>query len=69
MKTPEILYSYKDIVLLPQQSNIITRSSVKTKVNFLDREFDSCIIPANMKCCIDFELAEQLAYSNRFYIF
>ena len=60
--------SYKDVVLVPRYSEIISREDVNTSVNLGNWRFKSPIIPANMKCCIDIEKAKELGYSGYFII-
>lgn len=61
-------YSYKDIVLQPNYSEIISRKYTDCKPKFLDKTFNSVAIPANMRCTIDFTTAVDLAENNYFYI-
>lgn len=63
-----IALSYKDIVLQPEYSTLTSRSIANCKPVFLGRMFNSVAIPANMKCTIDFNMAELLAKKNYFYI-
>lgn len=63
-----IALSYKDIVLQPEYSTITSRSIANCKPVFLGRMYNSVAIPANMKCTIDFKMAELLAKHNYFYI-
>ena len=62
------MLSYKDIVLLPNYSEIKTRNNISTNINFLDHFFKAPVVPANMACCVDFKNAELLADSGYFYI-
>ena len=61
-------YSYKDIVLLPEYSEITSRKQANCKPVFLGKEFNSVAIPANMRCTIDFKTAVDLAEHDYFYI-
>jgi GMP reductase len=61
-------YSYRDIVLLPDYSTIVTRSNVNCNPNFLGKTFKSIAIPANMKCTVSFDKAYELASNNCFYV-
>lgn len=65
MKT---MYSYKDIVLLPYYSEIVSRDNILSNINFLGFNFKNPVVPANMACCIDFKTAELLAKNGYFYI-
>ena len=64
----KIQYSYKDIVLQPRYSEVLSRKQTNCQVDFLGGKFKSPAIPANMKCTIDFKLAEQLSETGYFYI-
>ena len=61
------LHSYKDIVLLPNYSEIVSRKDTNCKVEFLGKVFNSVAIPANMRCTIDFKTAVDLAEHDYFY--
>jgi GMP reductase len=62
------MYSYKDIVLQPEYSEVISRKNVNCKPVFLGKEFNSVAMPANMKCTIDFNKAIDLSEKGYFYI-
>lgn len=62
------LYSYKDIVLLPNYSEVVSRKDADCKPEFLGYKFNSVAIPANMRCTIDFKTAVDLAEKDYFYI-
>ena len=62
------LYSYKDVVLLPNYSEITSRKNANCKPQFLGKTFNSVAIPANMRCTIDFTQAANLAEQGYFYI-
>ena len=61
-------YSYKDIVLQPNYSEVVSRKNANCRPEFLGNTFNSVAIPANMRCTIDFATAINLAESNHFYI-
>ena len=61
-------YSYKDIVLFPDYSEVISRKQANCKPVFLGKQFNSVAIPANMRCTIDFTTAVDLAEKGYFYI-
>ena len=63
-----ILYSYKDIVLMPEYSNIVSRKLANCKPTFLGKAFNSVAVPSNMKCTIDFAKAVDLSEKGYFYI-
>jgi GMP reductase len=62
------LYSYKDVVLLPDYSSIVSRALTDCKPTFLGKKFNSVAIPANMKCTISFDKARELGEKDYFYI-
>ena len=62
------MYSYKDIVLQPEYSEVISRKNTNCKPVFLGKQFNSVAIPANMKCTIDFKKAVDLSEKGYFYI-
>ena len=63
-----IALSYKDIVLQPEYSTLTSRRTANCKPIFLGKRFNSVAMPANMKCTIDFKMAELLGRQNYFYI-
>jgi GMP reductase len=64
----KISYSYSDIVLLPDYSEIRSRRDADCNQTFLGRIFKSVAIPANMKCTIDFKMAGILSEEDYFYV-
>ena len=62
------LLNYSEITLIPELSKVESRSKCCTKIFFGERFFRMPIIPANMKCVINFELAEWLSENDYFYI-
>ena len=60
--------SYKDVSLLPNFSKAWSRKDCSTKVNFCGREFLNPVIPANMSCVIDVDMARSLDSNGYFYI-
>jgi GMP reductase len=62
------MLSYKDIVITPAYSEIISRSRVNTEVKFGPKKFLSPAMPANMICTIDFKKAEELSENKYFYV-
>ena len=60
--------NYDDISLIPQYFSGASRSEMDTSVKFGPRTFKLPVIPANMKCCIDFELAQWMSENDYFYI-
>ena len=61
-------YKYSDICLLPNRSDIGSRSSCLTYTTIGHNIFDLPIIPANMKTVIDGDIASKLENENLFYI-
>jgi len=66
MKNRELKYS--DIFLLPEHSEINTRSEASTEVTLGANTFKAPIVPANMKAVIDEKKAKWLSENNYFYI-
>ena len=61
-------YHYKDVFLIPNYSELASRSKASTFVDFGPRSFFIPVIPANMKCSIDFNTARMLDKMSCFYI-
>lgn len=61
-------YNYSDIGLLPEFSEVYSRQDCNTEVNFANRIWKLPVVPANMKCVIDFQKAEELVDNGYFYI-
>jgi len=61
-------YNYSDICLVPKLGVVNSRQDVLTTTKFLDRTWNLPIVPANMKCVIDFKIAEELENNGNFYI-
>lgn len=61
---------YQDVILLPNKKmcTITSRSDLSTKVMFLGKKYELPVLPANMACTIDFNLASILDKNNYFYI-
>lgn len=61
---------YDDIALIPKLGIVDSRDDCSTEQSFLGRVFSLPVIPANMKCSIDFQKAEWCrdARNNIFYI-
>jgi GMP reductase len=60
--------NYKDIHLIPNYSDLKSRSQADTFVDFGKFTFKLPIVPANMASCISFEKATWLAQNGYFYI-
>lgn len=60
--------TYDDIALIPQYFDGNSRSELETEVWLGNFGFQLPVMPANMKCVIDMELANQLQKDNYFYV-
>jgi len=61
-------YHYKDVFLIPNYSELFSRTKASTFVDFGPRSFLIPVIPANMKCSIDLDTAKMLDKLSCFYI-
>jgi len=61
------LYRYRDVILVPEYSNLESRKDADTVVSLGNNEFRLPVIPANMRAVISEEIAESL--SNNFYFY
>lgn len=61
-------YKYSDICLLPNRSDVGSRSSCLTYTTIGHNIFELPVIPANMKTVIDENIARELESENLFYI-
>jgi len=59
---------YNDIVLEPNLCVVNSRSECDTSIEIGNNKFDIPVIPANMKCTIDMDLAYNISQNNNFYI-
>ncbi len=59
---------YSNIWLVPKFCVVNSRSECDTSVSFAGRTWKVPIMPANMKCTIDFKLARWMSEHNYFYI-
>lgn len=59
---------YKNVVLVPNFSNLDSRSQANATVDFLGYKFKTPIVPSNMKCTIDTDTARVLSTNGHFYI-
>jgi len=64
----DISLHYENVFLKPNFNSIKTRSEIDTDVNFLGKVFRLPVVPANMKCCVDFDLCQLLDMRRYFYI-
>jgi GMP reductase len=60
--------SYSDVILRPRYSPYHHRSEANVGVTFGDRTFKLPVVPANMKCVIDINLAKWMSQNDYFYI-
>lgn len=60
--------NYDDVVLVPDYFNGASRSEITLTSYLYDFGFKLPVVPANMKCTIDFSLAEQLSDNGYFYV-
>lgn len=61
-------FDYEDVNLVPAKGKVDSRSECETSVKFGKFKFNLPIIPANMECVINEEIAINLAQNNYFYI-
>lgn len=61
-------FDFKDINLIPELCVVNSRSECDTSVIFGKHNFNLPVIPANMECVINYDIAEKLARNNYFYI-
>ena len=64
----DISLHYENVYLKPNFNTVSTRSSIDTEINFLGKTFSLPVIPANMKCCVDYDVCKFLDLNNYFYI-
>jgi len=64
----DISLHYENVFLKPNFNNVKTRAEINTEVNFLGKVFRLPVIPANMKCCVDFDICNILDSKNYFYV-
>lgn len=61
-------FDFDDITMIPKMGIVDSRDEISTSVKFGKYTFQMPVIPANMTSVINFELAEQLARHNYFYV-
>lgn len=61
-------FDFDDINLVPKKCIVNSRSECNTSLNFGGFNFKLPIVPANMECVLNIELAEKLARNGYFYI-
>jgi len=62
------IFDYDNILLLPRQCRVDSRSECDPAVDFGGRRFRLPVVPANMKTVLDERIALQLAQSGHFYV-
>lgn len=61
-------FDYDDVILVPQECVVTSRSQVDTSVQFGPLRFKTPVVPANMSTIIDEDLAVWLAKNEHFYV-
>ena len=61
-------FDFEEINLIPQKSIVESRSECDTSIKFGNFEFKMPVIPANMECVLNTNLAIKLAEKGYFYI-
>ena len=64
----DYMLSYNDVVLIPNLGIVSSRKDVDISIKFGNHKFRLPVIPANMACTIDFNLANLLSENGYFYI-
>ena len=59
---------YSDVLLVPQESDLSSRTDVDTRINIGNFDFHLPVVPANMKTVIDLEVAKTLDNAGYFYV-
>lgn len=62
------IFDYDNVLLLPRQCRVQSRSECDTSVEFGGRRFKLPVVPANMKTVVDEPIAEWLAANSFFYV-
>jgi len=64
----DISLHYENVFLKPNYSSVQSRSEIDTDILFCGKKFKLPVIPANMRCCIDFDTCQLLDSKHYFYI-
>ena len=64
----DISLHYENIFLKPNFNSVQTRSEIDTDVMFCGKTFALPVVPANMRCCVDYDVCKMLDFANYFYI-
>ena len=59
---------YSDVLLVPQESDLSSRSDADTRITIGDFDFHLPVVPANMETVIDLEVAKVLDDAGYFYV-
>ncbi|MBQ0958881.1 GMP reductase [Ideonella sp. 4Y11] len=62
------IFDYDNILLLPRQCRVESRSECDTGIDFGGRRFKLPVVPANMKTVVDERITEYLAANGYFYV-
>lgn len=62
-------FDFCDINLIPQKCVVSSRSEIDTEIQFGKHSFALPVVPANMECVIDEDIAVRLAREHYFYIY
>ena len=62
-------FDYQDINLIPKKCIVDSRSNCKTSVKLGEFVFEMPVVPANMECVINDDIAIKLAKAGYFYIY
>jgi len=62
------IFDYDNILLLPRQCRVESRSECDTGIDFGGRRFKLPVVPANMKTVVDEHITETLAANGYFYV-
>lgn len=64
----QLYLNYDDVALVPKMFHGTSRSLLSTKRKLGNHEFELPVMPANMKCVIDAQVAFLLSQNNYFYV-
>lgn len=64
----KIAYRYSDVCLVPRRGILESRSKADTSVKLGKYTFMLPVVPSNMRCTIDGQLAHTLSYEGYFYV-
>jgi len=62
------IFDYDNILLLPRQCRVESRSECDPSIEFGNRRFKLPVVPANMKTVLDESISEYLAANGFFYV-